>query len=90
MANTKQARKRIRQDEKRRLRNRSTRSTYRTHIKRFLSEVESGDRNAAEKTLVTVESLVDRAAKRNIIHGGKASRIKARLKARLAKAGSEA
>lgn len=83
MANTKQARKRIRQNETARLRNRSIRSDYRSALKAFLRTVRDGKLEEADQAVRTAESKIDRAAKRNAIHSGKADRIKAKMKARL-------
>jgi small subunit ribosomal protein S20 len=79
MAHSAQARKRIRQNAKRRLHNRTVRSDLRTHIKRFRSAVatEGADVGAV---LSAVESKLDKAAKRNVIPAGRANRLKARLK----------
>lgn len=86
MPNSKQARKRVKQDKERRVKNGAIRSEFRTHVKAFLKQVGAGDVASAEKSLATVESYVDRAAKRNVIHTGKANRLKSRLKTRLSKA----
>jgi small subunit ribosomal protein S20 len=76
MANHKSALKRIRQSAVRRLRNRYQYKTTRTMIKRL--------RNTTSKSEATVMmpkvfSLLDRLAKRNIIHKNKASNQKSKL-----------
>ena len=61
MANSAQARKRVRQAEKSRQRNASQRSMMRTKVKRVFSAIESGDKAAAETALkdaVPVLSLI--------------------------------
>lgn len=82
MAHSAQAKKRIRQTAKRRLHNRTVRSDLRTNIKKFRSKL--GEEGAVD-ILRTVESKLDKAAKRNIIPVGRANHIKARLKKLTAK-----
>ncbi len=76
MANHKSAKKRARQDEKKRLHNRFYKKTTRTAIK-ALRDLE--DKAEAEKFLPKVCSLVDRLAKNNMIHKNKASNLKSKL-----------
>ncbi len=76
MANSLAAKKRIRQNAVRRLRNRYRLSTTRTAIKHLKS---AEGKEAAEKLLPRTISLVDRCAKSNIFHKNKASRIKSQL-----------
>ncbi len=77
MANHKSALKRIRSNEAKRLRNRYQHKTARTYIKRLR---ETSDKAEAEKMLVEVTSMVDKLAKKNIIHFNKASNLKSSLK----------
>lgn len=76
MANHKSALKRIRSNEAKRLRNRYQHKTARTFIKRLR---ETTDKAEAEKLLVEVTSLVDKLAKKNIIHNNKAANLKSSL-----------
>jgi len=76
MANHKSALKRIRRNEAVRLRNRYQHRTTRNAIKRLRSEA---DKKAAETLLPTVVSMIDRLAKRNIIHSNKAANLKSKL-----------
>lgn len=76
MANHKSAIKRIRSSAAKRLRNRYQAKTTRTFIKRL--------RNAATKEeavalLPKVTSMLDRLAKKNVIHKNKASNNKSKL-----------
>lgn len=80
MAHTRQSKKRMRQNERLRLHNRTVRSDLRTHIRRYRAAVEKGADNVSE-LLAKVESKIDKAAKRRIVPPGRANRIKARLKA---------
>lgn len=83
MANSPQARKRARQNIKRREQNVSQRSAMRTQIKKFLKLVEAGEKDAAAQVYRTACSLLDRAARKNLEEKNKASRLKSRLNTRL-------
>ena len=77
MANHKSALKRIRSNEAKRLTNKYQHKTARTFIKRLR---ETTDKAEAEKMLPQVMSMVDRLAKKNIIHDNKAANLKSSLK----------
>lgn len=79
MANTAQARKRIRQAEKRRLLNGSMRSSMRTACKKVVKAVAAGDRAQAEAAYRAAVPEIDRMARKGIIHKNKAARQKSRL-----------
>ncbi len=84
MANTASAKKRIRQNEKRRMRNKVWRTRARTSVKEARLAIDSGDREAAENaTRVAIEQL-DKAASKGVIHNKNASRRKSRLMKSLA------
>ncbi len=76
MAHHKSAKKRIRQDQKIRLRNRYYKKSTRTAIQK-LREME--DKAEAQKFLPKVVSMIDKLAKRNIWHDNKASNLKSKL-----------
>ena len=76
MANHKSALKRIRQNEVRRLRNRYYHKTARTALKSLRTEA---DKAVAVEQLPRVISLLDKLAKKNIIHKNKASNLKSKL-----------
>ncbi|MCM4151425.1 30S ribosomal protein S20 [Arenibacter sp. N53] len=76
MANHKSALKRIRRNEAVRLRNRYQHKTTRNAIRRLRTEE---DKKAAETLLPSVVSMIDRLAKRNIIHSNKAANLKSKL-----------
>ncbi|UJP65321.1 30S ribosomal protein S20 [Mongoliitalea daihaiensis] len=76
MANHKSALKRIRANEAKRLRNRYQHKTTRTFIKRLKSVT---DKAEAEELLKTVTSMIDKLAKKNIIHKNNASNKKSKL-----------
>ncbi len=76
MANHKSAIKRIRSNETKRLRNRYQHTTTRNAI-RNLHDISV--KKDAEKQLTNVISMVDKLAKKNIIHKNKAANIKSKL-----------
>ncbi|GAK89617.1 SSU ribosomal protein S20p [Nonlabens ulvanivorans] len=76
MANHKSALKRIRRNEVARLRNKYQHKTTRNAIKKLR---ETEDKSEAQKLYVEVTSMIDKLAKRNIIHDNKASNIKSKL-----------
>jgi small subunit ribosomal protein S20 len=81
MAWSKQAEKRNRQNEKRRLQNRTIKGAMRTHIKKVneLLEEKETPSETVLKQISVVASHADKAAKKHVIHKNKASRIKSRL-----------
>jgi len=76
MAHHKSAKKRIRQDEKKRLQNRYYKKSARTAIAKLRGMTEKGE---AELFLPKVLSMIDRLAKRNTWHDNKASNLKSSL-----------
>lgn len=82
MANTAQAKKRVRQNVKRQAHNSSQRSAVRTAIKKVL-KLMSTDVKAANTEYRQVVKLLDVAASHKVIHKNKAARLKSRLAARL-------
>lgn len=85
MANTKQAKKRIRQAEKHRQHNASMRSMLRTYIKKVAAAISTSDQEAAIASLRQATPIIDRMADKGIIHKNKAARHKSRLSARIKK-----
>lgn len=79
MANSPQARKRARQNEKRRRHNASFRSMVRTYIKRVRLAIEGKDQKAANEAYQAAVPIIDRMADKGIIHKNKAARHKSRL-----------
>ena len=86
MAHSKSALKRIRQDAKKRIRNRARKNAVATHEKSFLKMLEAGEVEKAAAQLKVCFSAYDKAAKNGIIKKEKASRKKSRLTLRLNKA----
>ena len=79
MANHKSAAKKARRDVEARLRNRGSRSTMKTEVKRFLAVLATGKKADAAAALPTLLGVVDRAAKKGVIHKNAADRTKSRL-----------
>jgi small subunit ribosomal protein S20 len=76
MANHKSSLKRIRANEKKRLRNRYYAKTMRNAVKSFR---ELSDKAVATEKLPTLVSLIDKLAKKSIIHKNKAANLKSKL-----------
>jgi len=76
MANHKSALKRVRSDEKKRDLNRYQHKTARNAMRILRLEE---DKAVAEKRLPEVLSMIDRLAKKNIIHSNKAANLKSSL-----------
>lgn len=83
MANTPQAKKRARQNEKARIHNASLKSMARTYIKNVIKAVESGDAEAAKAAYTAAVPVIDRVADKGIFHKNKAARHKSRLNAQV-------
>jgi small subunit ribosomal protein S20 len=90
MANNKSAEKRIKINERNRLRNRFYKSSVRTLIKSFLKDLKvyqtsqnPEDKEKLEKLLSSVYSLIDKGTKKNVFHKNTAARKKAKLAASL-------
>lgn len=83
MANTPQAKKRVKQAEKSRALNASQRSSMRTSVKSVLKAIVAGDKAAAQAAYTKACSLLDRSARKGLIHKNKAARLKSRINARL-------
>ena len=73
------AKKTLRQDTVRRMRNRKDKSALKTQIKKFVSAIKSHEFDEAEKHLSLVTKGLDKIAAKNIIHKKTASRKKSRL-----------
>ena len=78
MANHKSAKKRAKQNEKKRLRNKIVRTSMRTAIKNVREAVESKSEDIGN-ILNKTKSLIDKAAKKGVIHRNTANRNKSRL-----------
>lgn len=76
MANHKSAIKRIRANGAKRARNRYYHKSARTYMKRFRSVTEKKE---GEAMLPTLTAMLDKLAKKNIIHPNKAANVKSKL-----------
>lgn len=82
MANHKATKKDIRQSEKRRVRNRYYGKTTRNAMRKLLATTDDA---AIQAELPKVMSMIDKLAKRNVIHRNKAANLKSGLAKRLQK-----
>ncbi len=80
MANHKATKKDVRQSEKRRDRNRYYGKTTRNAIRTLLAK---SDKASAQDELSKVISMIDKLAKRNVIHKNKASNLKSGIVKRI-------
>jgi len=88
VANTKSAKKRIRQNEKRRLRNRFFKGNARSFIKRARLAIQEGNLEEAEMWVRKAYKALDKAASKGVIHPNNAARRKSRLMSMLNRARS--
>ena len=79
MPNTSSAKKRLRQNDKKRLHNRSEKSTMRTQIRKVREAVKAGDTDQAQSEYRAAQKSIDKAASKNLIHRNAAARTKSRL-----------
>ena len=84
MANSAQARKRIRQADKHRQRNMALRSAVRTAVKKILNAIDMGNKEAAQDAYKLALPLIDSSVNKGIFHKNKAARHKQRLNAAIA------
>ena len=83
MANSPQARKRARQNNRRRELNVGMRSMMRTELKKVLKAMDTGDKSAAQAAYKVAMPVIDRMADKKLLHKNKAARHKSRLNARI-------
>ena len=82
MPNHKSAEKRVRQNEKRRLINRSHRTKVRTYIKKLRTALDSGKGEDVQTVLPEVISVIDKSVQKGVMHKNAAARYKSRLTVR--------
>ena len=83
MANSLSSKKRIRQNEKRRVRNRVRKSQAKTQQRRLRDAISEGDPERADVELRATFKLVDKVAAKGTIHKNAAARTKSRLQKRV-------
>jgi small subunit ribosomal protein S20 len=79
MPNHKSAEKRVRQNEKRRVLNRSNRSKVRTYIKKMRAALDSGKNEEIQSVLPEAISVIDKSVQKGVMHKNAAARYKSRL-----------
>jgi len=83
VAHSLSAKKRVKQNLKRRMINRTRKSAVKTQIKHFESALASGDAKAAAEQFRLVAKRLDRVASTSTMHKKTAARKKSRLARRL-------
>ena len=86
MPNHKSAEKRVRQNERRRDINRSSRARVRTSVKKLRGALADGDAQDIKAALPMTMSEIDKAVQKGVLHRNAAARHKSRLTARANKA----
>jgi small subunit ribosomal protein S20 len=79
VANIKSQEKRNRTNERRRLRNKSVKSSLHTAVRGFREAVEAGDKDKASELLVATSRKLDKAASKGVIHRNQAANRKSAL-----------
>jgi len=82
MPNHKSAEKRMRQNEKRRVKNRGNRTKVRTYIKKLRSALDSGKADEIKSVLPEAMSVIDKSVQKGVLHANAAARYKSRLTVR--------
>lgn len=83
MANTKSAKKRIRQTERRTAVNRARLSRVRTFVKKVETAINSGDKDAAAAMFRVAQPEIQRGVTKGVLHRNTASRKLSRLSQRI-------
>ncbi len=79
MPNNASAKKRLRQNEKRRLQNRGIKGRMRSQLRAVREAVAAGDKEKAQSEFKVAVKRLDQAAAKNLIHKNAAARSKSRL-----------
>ncbi len=79
MANTSQARKRVRQAVKARTRNAAQKSNFRSSIKKVLKSLADKNKDQSNANFKEAMSIMDKLVTKGLIHKNKAARHKSRL-----------
>ena len=83
MAHTTSAKKRIRQTERRTLRNRTRKSRLRTFVRRVEEAIESGDKATAQAAFKAAMPELHRGVSKGVLHKNTAARKLSRLSTRI-------
>jgi len=81
--NVKSAEKRVRTNEKRRLRNRAARATLRTNLKRVGALMAAKDVEALKKAAVETISVIGKTRRKGVINRRRAARLQSRIQRRV-------
>ncbi|OIV35708.1 30S ribosomal protein S20 [Mangrovactinospora gilvigrisea] len=87
MANIKSQIKRIKTNEKARLRNKAVKSEFKTAVRKTREAIAAGDATAAEAARKDAAQLLDKAASKGVIHKNQAANKKSALASQIAKLG---
>jgi len=82
--------RRVRQNLKRRARNRAAKSKVKTQISKLLAALESGDVEASRREFRLASQAIDKAAGKGVLHRNTAARRKSRLAAMVHRLASQA
>ncbi len=83
MANTSQARKRVRQANKARVRNASQKSVFRSSVKKVLKAISEKNKDQSSQDYRKAVSVMDKLVTKGLLHKNKAARHKSRLNKQL-------
>ena len=83
MPNTDSAKKRLRQNKKRRIHNKAIKSSLKTQLRKVHEAVAGDHADGGEAAFQAAVSSLDRAAAKKIIHRNSAARLKSRLSAKV-------
>ena len=87
MANIKSQIKRIKTNEKARLRNKATKSALRTSVRRFREAADAGETTKAAELAQAASRALDKAASKGVIHKNQAANRKSAIAAKAAQLG---
>ena len=79
MANIKSQIKRIKTNEKARLRNKSVKSSLKTAVRKFREAAAAGDATTATAALKDASKMLDKAASKGVIHANQAANRKSAM-----------
>ena len=79
MANIKQQKKRVKTNEKRRVRNMAVRSAVKTEIRKFRELVAAGEKDKAEEQLRVASRKLDKAVTKGVFHRNSAANKKSNM-----------
>lgn len=79
MANIKSQIKRIKTNEKARLRNKAVKSELKTYVRKVREAVATGDKEAANTALLSASRKLDKATSKGVIHANQAANRKSAL-----------